>query len=237
MVYTMERGSLAIQAHPGESILGRFASEDFGGAGPGRGKLAGTGESIWGELPVGMEDFLAAAANGSDREGGAAVWAGPQGHGGGGKPSAFLDLSAARVDVGRVAAAAPEDDAVTSQHRAALGGAPGPPTAAQKKSLHAQEQDRPENRERREAWQEQSQLMDPRQWVFVDERGATTQMTRRYGRAPRGERVREATPRRSLAHPHATGGDDHARHARQHDGGVSHRRRLCPVRACWTGRG
>jgi len=30
--------------------------------------------------------------------------------------------------------------------------------------------------------------------VFVDESGATTEMTRRYGRAPRGERVREATP-------------------------------------------
>jgi transposase len=30
--------------------------------------------------------------------------------------------------------------------------------------------------------------------VFLDESGATTQMTRHYGRAARGERVREATP-------------------------------------------
>jgi len=30
--------------------------------------------------------------------------------------------------------------------------------------------------------------------VFLDESGATTQMTRNYGRAVRGERVREATP-------------------------------------------
>jgi transposase len=30
--------------------------------------------------------------------------------------------------------------------------------------------------------------------VFVDESGATTEMTRRYGRAPGGQRVREATP-------------------------------------------
>ncbi|MBI2819835.1 MAG: IS630 family transposase [Acidobacteria bacterium] len=66
--------------------------------------------------------------------------------------------------------------------------------AAKKKSLRAQEQDPPENQARREAWQEQSRLIDPRQWVFVDESGATTEMTRRYGRAPRGERVREATP-------------------------------------------
>ena len=30
--------------------------------------------------------------------------------------------------------------------------------------------------------------------MFLDESGATTQMTRHYGRAPRGQRVREATP-------------------------------------------
>jgi transposase len=30
--------------------------------------------------------------------------------------------------------------------------------------------------------------------VFLDETGATTQMTRHYGRAPGGQRVREATP-------------------------------------------
>ena len=36
--------------------------------------------------------------------------------------------------------------------------------------------------------------VDPRQLVVVDESGVTTEMTRRYGRAPCGERVREATP-------------------------------------------
>ncbi len=30
--------------------------------------------------------------------------------------------------------------------------------------------------------------------MFLDESGATTEMTRRYGRAPRGERIGEATP-------------------------------------------
>ncbi|OFV93510.1 MAG: hypothetical protein A3F68_06245 [Acidobacteria bacterium RIFCSPLOWO2_12_FULL_54_10] len=30
--------------------------------------------------------------------------------------------------------------------------------------------------------------------MFLDESGVTTEMTRRYGRAPRGERVHEATP-------------------------------------------
>jgi transposase len=32
------------------------------------------------------------------------------------------------------------------------------------------------------------------QLIFLDESGATTQMTRSYARAPRGQRVREATP-------------------------------------------
>jgi transposase len=36
--------------------------------------------------------------------------------------------------------------------------------------------------------------MDPARLVFLDESGVTTEMTRRYGRAARGERVRDAVP-------------------------------------------
>ena len=36
--------------------------------------------------------------------------------------------------------------------------------------------------------------MDPRRLVFVDECGANTAMTRKYGRAPRGQRVDTDTP-------------------------------------------
>jgi len=36
--------------------------------------------------------------------------------------------------------------------------------------------------------------IEPERLVFLDESGATTEMTRRYGRAPSGERLREATP-------------------------------------------
>jgi len=36
--------------------------------------------------------------------------------------------------------------------------------------------------------------LDIAQLVFLDESAATTQMTRNYGRAPRGQRVKEATP-------------------------------------------
>jgi transposase len=67
-------------------------------------------------------------------------------------------------------------------------------TAFKKKSLHAQEQDTPENQQRREAWRQQVKELDPGRLIFLDESGVTTEMTRRYGRALRGERVREATP-------------------------------------------
>jgi len=36
--------------------------------------------------------------------------------------------------------------------------------------------------------------VDVEQLIFLDESGATTQMTRSYARAPRGQRVNEATP-------------------------------------------
>src|ERR1035437_7851740 len=80
------------------------------------------------------------------------------------------------------------------QYSASVAAAPAAGLAAKKKSPYAQEQDTPENRQRREAWREQIKPIHPRLWVFVDESGATTEMTRRYGRAPRGERVREAAP-------------------------------------------
>lgn len=66
--------------------------------------------------------------------------------------------------------------------------------AAQKKSLHAAEQDTEEGRRKRQAWWEQISQVDPQQLVFLDESGVTTEMTRRYGRGLRGERVHDATP-------------------------------------------
>jgi transposase len=67
-------------------------------------------------------------------------------------------------------------------------------STSEKKSIHAREQDSEEGRRRRQAWREQLASIDPRLLVFVDESGATTEMTRRYGRAFGGQRVREATP-------------------------------------------
>ena len=75
-----------------------------------------------------------------------------------------------------------------------MAGVAGNGTAAQKKSLHAQEQERPEVQARRQLWWQTLKQIDPRHLVFLDESGVTTEMTRRYGRAPRGERVGEGTP-------------------------------------------
>jgi transposase len=63
-----------------------------------------------------------------------------------------------------------------------------------KKNLHASERDSPRVRRQRRAFREEIEAVDPKQLVFVDETGANTAMTRRYGRAPRGERVRGSAP-------------------------------------------
>lgn len=60
--------------------------------------------------------------------------------------------------------------------------------------MHAAEQDTELGRLRRQAWWEQVSQIDLPQLVFLDESGVTTEMTRRYGRASRGERVREGAP-------------------------------------------
>jgi transposase len=73
-------------------------------------------------------------------------------------------------------------------------GARGDELAAKKKSLHAAEQDTKEVRHRRECWQQATSQIDPAKLIFLDESGVTTEMTRRYGRATRGERVHEGTP-------------------------------------------
>jgi transposase len=60
--------------------------------------------------------------------------------------------------------------------------------------VHAAEQDRPDVKEKRECWHEQLAEIDPDRFVFIDESGAKTNMTRTHGRAPRGVRVIEPVP-------------------------------------------
>ena len=65
---------------------------------------------------------------------------------------------------------------------------------AQKKTAHATEQDRPDILKRREEWFDGQLDLDPEQLIFIDETWASTNMARRYGRAPRGERLRAGVP-------------------------------------------
>jgi transposase len=49
-------------------------------------------------------------------------------------------------------------------------------------------------RRKREEWASRMPGLDPAKLVFIDETGANTKMTRRYGRAPVGERVAGVVP-------------------------------------------
>jgi len=61
----------------------------------------------------------------------------------------------------------------------------------QKKTVHADEQRRPDVVTARGSWRTWQPLRDVRQYVFLDECGVTTDLLRRYGRRP----ARRATPR------------------------------------------
>ena len=61
----------------------------------------------------------------------------------------------------------------------------------QKKSVVATERDE----EKRSAFRQRLKGVDPRRLLFVDESSTNIALTPRYGRAPRGERVRGRAPR------------------------------------------
>ena len=63
-----------------------------------------------------------------------------------------------------------------------------------KKTNFADERDTPRVQEQREAFCEKMAAVPVNHLVFVDESGATTAMSRTYGRAPAGERVRATIP-------------------------------------------
>jgi transposase len=65
---------------------------------------------------------------------------------------------------------------------------------AQKKQVRAAERDRPDVAEARRDWTAAQPSLDPSRLVFLGETWATTNMARRYGRAPRGERALDAVP-------------------------------------------
>jgi transposase len=72
---------------------------------------------------------------------------------------------------------------------------------AQKKRLHAAEQDRPDVAEARANWNALQSRLDSSRLIFLDETWATTNMARTHGRARRGERLIASVP---YGHWHTT---------------------------------
>jgi len=63
-----------------------------------------------------------------------------------------------------------------------------------KKSLHADQRDRPDVQKKRRAFRRKIRKIEPRRLVFVDETGVTTALTPTHAWAPRGERAVDSTP-------------------------------------------
>jgi transposase len=63
-----------------------------------------------------------------------------------------------------------------------------------KKTLKASEQEREDIVQARCEWREFQRIIDANRLVFLDETGAKTDMTRRYGRSFRGDRCRDSAP-------------------------------------------
>ena len=60
--------------------------------------------------------------------------------------------------------------------------------------MRAAEQDRPDVARHRRRWQVWQRFMESTSLVFLDESGVSTNMARRYGWGPKGERLVDAVP-------------------------------------------
>jgi transposase len=63
-----------------------------------------------------------------------------------------------------------------------------------KKVLHAQEQDREDVAQARSKWRTHQSDLPAAQLIFIDETGATTKMSRRYGRCTKSKRLVDKVP-------------------------------------------
>src|SRR5262245_47652482 len=106
------------------------------------------------------------------------------------RPLAGARVRAARRHPGR-AAPAPGGPSPPQHGRPSAGPAG---LAGKKKVLRAAEQDRPDVQHKRACWRGRARRVDPERFVFLDEVGAHTSLTRLYGRAPRGVRLVDAVP-------------------------------------------
>ncbi len=65
-----------------------------------------------------------------------------------------------------------------------------------RKVNQASERDEEETKQQRVDWTQGTAAIDPERFIFLDEMGINTKMTRFYGRAPRGQRVIGSIPER-----------------------------------------
>lgn len=161
-----------------------------GGSGDG----CGAGEAVLCQREVRGEDSCAATADWPERACTALSRAQAEVHRTDSGATAWLADRAARPNPERIAAEAGGSGPAQGQSAVALDRAWEDGDAAEKKSLHACERDTAQNRERRKEFLAAVASIPAEKLKFLDESGVTTQMTRLWGRAPRGERVREATP-------------------------------------------
>ena len=74
-------------------------------------------------------------------------------------------------------------------------GNPGSSRAdANKKTLHAAEQNRPDVAKARTEWRESQSSLNPGKLIFIDETATKTSLVRLYGRSPRGTRLIDTSP-------------------------------------------
>src|SRR5271157_6076284 len=99
----------------------------------------GVGRTIWGERRLGQEDLRPPHAHEADRAASVATWPGELGDGGGAGVAEGANPPAAGSDLDGIAGATASGPGRAFEHRAAVAGLAADGTAAQKKSLHAQE--------------------------------------------------------------------------------------------------
>jgi transposase len=103
--------------------------------------------------------------------------------------------TAAGPDPDRVAATAPAQPRHASEFAHAVPPPESPWPASKKKNVHATERDTARVRLARRQYRQQIAQYPVKRLKFLDESGLNIALTRRYGRAVRGQRVQDAVPR------------------------------------------
>src|SRR5499433_2606026 len=194
MVLKRGRRSLWRKHQHGQTLLRRLATPDSASLCT-RGRDAGaTSAALPSPFGLCRENSWSATAYGADGTGSASSRTQAQVHRADTRAVAWLGAAATGFHPGRVAGKTGRGEKFAGEWARAVGGAGQDRLAVEKKSLPARERDSEAHQQRRPAFLETLRPLAPEKLMFLDESGVTTQMTRMWGRAPRGERIAEATP-------------------------------------------